>query len=119
MRVLGFGASTGAKIDDLEELTLSLNGSFDLIATLDRAHLIPLGHALAELLNVPLRIITATEAELAQGRCLTQSTASAKASGLGSVAEAVALAAAGPNATLEGPRQTGHLVTVAVAHSEI
>ncbi len=66
----------------------------------------------AELQFLPMAALRAVDS-----LCVTRSQASIAATGLGSMAEAAALAAAGPNATLIVPRLVGDGVTCAVALS--
>jgi len=58
----------------------------------------------AQRLGVPLALVEVEDLEAVQAACLTHSSVAQQAVGLGSVAEAVALAAAGPGARLLGPR---------------
>ena len=64
---------------------------------------------------LPLLAIDAAAMAAAQSRCITNSAAAARNVGLSSVAEAAALAAAGPNATLLLPRRAAGGVTCALA----
>lgn len=117
MRVLGLGAGTRARAPDILAFAerMLAGQPVDLVATLDRSHLTGLGQGLADHLGVCLSIVSAEDAGLMAGRCLTRSEASQKAHGLGSVAEAVALAAAGPSGKLEGPRQVEGFASLALA----
>lgn len=73
----------------------------------------------AEQLGAKLVFLPMAALHEADHRCLTRSDASMAATGLGSMAEAAALAAAGPGARLIVPRLLGDGVTCAIAaHSE-
>jgi cobalt-precorrin 5A hydrolase len=65
--------------------------------------------------SVPLLSISQAALEAASSRTLTQSMHSLKAMNVGSVAEAAALAGAGPESRLLGPRVTAGPVTCALA----
>lgn len=87
-----------------------------LAAPQDKAHrLLPLANAL----GLPLIAVTAAEMEAIP--TLTQSPASLAARRTGSVAEAVALAAAGPDARLLGPRHVSpdRMATCALAQGTL
>jgi cobalamin biosynthesis protein CbiG len=73
--------------------------------------------AAAAALGVPLDVPTDAALHAAAPRCLTRSDASLAATGLPSLAEAAALAAAGPGARLLGPRLTARGVTCALAEA--
>ena len=66
-------------------------------------------------LGLELRFVERAALEEAQARCVTRSEAARRATGLASVAEAAALAAAGPGATLLLPRLAQGGVTCALA----
>jgi len=113
--VAGFGFRTGATIASLEAALQRAKGDRQVtaLATLSRkaAHLAPL----ARKLDLPLIPVEA----LAGISTPTQSAASLAAHGTGSVAEAAALAAAGPNARLIARRivSPDRLATCALAES--
>jgi len=69
----------------------------------------------AERFAVPLVLVEDAALQAVQGACLTRSAAAQRAVGLGSIAEAAALAAAGPGARLLGPRIALDGATCAVA----
>lgn len=104
MIVAGFGFRKGASLSSLREaLALAQHGCppVTLLATLaDKAEGL---EPLAAGLDLPVSGL-APEA-LDAMTTLTRSPASLSARGIGSVAEACALAAAGPGARLLGPRQ--------------
>lgn len=104
MIVAGFGFRTGAALPSLQAaLALAQEGhaSATLLATAQdkAAGLLPL----AEALGVP--VVGVTPEALATMNTHTRSAASLAARGTGSVAEAAALAAAGPGARLLQPRR--------------
>lgn len=110
MIVAGFGFSTRATLESLRGALAATGGRPQALATLaDKA---PALAPLAEALDLPLIAVSgplpATE---------TQSAASLSARGTGSVAEATALAAAGPGAYLLAPRAVSpdRLATCALA----
>lgn len=110
MIVAGFGFSTRATLDSLKGALTAAGGRPEALATLeDKA---PALAPLAEALALPL---IAVAGPLPATR--TQSAASLRARGAGSVAEACALAAAGPGAYLLGPRAVSpdRLATCALA----
>ncbi|GGH32907.1 cobalt-precorrin 5A hydrolase [Cribrihabitans marinus] len=117
MIVAGFGFSTAAT-------AASLRDAFDAAVTDQRVSALATaedktGHpplvALAQELGLPLRGVEAEA--LAAAETLTDSRRSTSERGTGSVAEAAALAAAGPDARLAAPRKisTDRLATCAVA----
>lgn len=116
MIVAGFGFSSGATQASLrsvlDAVTLATRARPEALATLaDKAATL---RPLAEALQLPLIEVTGPLPETA-----TQSETSLRARGTGSVAEASALAAAGPGAYLLAPRQisTDRLATCAFAAS--
>ncbi|KEQ51906.1 cobalamin biosynthesis protein [Sphingobium chlorophenolicum] len=118
MIVAGFGFRQSASLASLEgALEGASGGTFviDALATLDRkaAQLAPLARKLA----LPLIAIPADR--LADQPTLTHSPASLAAHGAGSVAEAAALAALGPEARLLAPRflSPDRLASCALAES--
>lgn len=100
--VAGFGFRGAATSQSLQSALFAAKGSHtpDCIATLsDKAHALkPLSAAL----GIPIIVLTAADIETAEPK--TQSGASLRARNTGSVAEATALAAAGPGAQLLAPR---------------
>jgi len=118
--VVGVGASTGAPTDEVSVLVAAALAEAGLapasvaaVATLDRKGTEPAVVALATALAVPL--VTAPAARLAEVDVPTPSTVVAAAVGTPSVAEAAALTAAGPHATLVVAKQRSAHATVAVA----
>ena len=100
MIVAGFGCRSGADEGALAEALAATGGAVSALATL--THKEPLLAPLATALGLPLVLIE--PAAIAGLETLTRSPASLSAYRTGSVAEAVALAAAGPGARLITPR---------------
>lgn len=102
MIVAGFGFRRSAGLGSLRAALAATGhaGDVDLLATAEgkEAGLLPFGRAL----GVPVRAIA--HDALAAQKTTSSSKASRAAYGAGSVAEAAALAAAGPGATLLGAR---------------
>lgn len=71
----------------------------------------------AQRLGIPLRLVEDTALQSTSDRCLTRSEKSVVYSGLPSLSEAAALAAAGDGARLIAPRTVHGSVTVALAQS--
>lgn len=72
-------------------------------------------HEAALLLDLPLLLLDSAALAAAQPRCVTYSPVAAQKLGLGSVAEACALAAAGPESHLLVARLTDQKTTCALA----
>ncbi|BCB07552.1 precorrin methylase [Vreelandella venusta] len=109
LRIAGFGFRSEATLESLIQALDQLidqYGSvykYGLINRLAAARsMLPLVEELGRLRNI--EVIAVVDAELSTVATLTHSTHSLQARGTGSVAEAVALLAAGPNARLVGPR---------------
>lgn len=96
IRIAGFGYNNRANLIALQGALAASGVIPDALAALKGKH--DLVSELARCLDLPLRIIPLSEARLQI--CLTQSPRSLAAYGLGSVAEACALAAAGQGARL-------------------
>lgn len=117
MIVAGFGFSNGATVDSLKtayELASS-NHSIDALATVaDKKEHAALT-TFVEYTGLPLNFVS--PGDLAGQRTLTCSPRSRASYGTGSVAEASALAAAGPGARLLSPRHISddRLATCAIA----
>lgn len=121
MSVAGFGCRAGARPESLRDAFEAAQAAalragaspVSLLATLaDKA---PILGPLADTLGLPVAALPA--AELACVDTPTRSAASLAARGTGSVAEASALAAAGPGARLAGPRAVSadRMATCAIA----
>lgn len=111
MIVAGFGMRTGATTDSLRDALAQAAGGrvVDAVATLDSKI------AALSALNVP--VIAVPPDAVPTVPTITHSPAALAAHGTGSVAEAAALVAAGPGATLLGPRHisTDRMATCAIA----
>lgn len=119
MLVAGIGCRRGVTAEAvLAAIALALQeagrAAVHLLATIEAKRDEPGIAAAAASLAVPLRIVAAPGAETT----LTESAASRAATGLGSVAEAAALAAAGPGARLLAPRTALHGATCALAETQ-
>ena len=102
MIVAGFGFTTSATIASLRDAYAQTGQQADILATaLAKADADCITHLSAEL-QAPLHAIA--PADLSAQTTLTQSDNSAASHNTGSVAEAAALVAAGPGASLLGPR---------------
>jgi cobalt-precorrin 5A hydrolase len=100
--VAGFGFRAAATSDSLADALARAGGAPTLLATAEDKARTPAFRTFAEALGLPVRGID--PATLAAQTTITQSHASRAARATGSVAEAAALAAAGPGARLLGPR---------------
>lgn len=104
LKVAGFGFRSEAPLASLAQALDQLIEQYGAIDQLAVAHsMLPLVQQLGQLRGI--EVIAVTDAELSSVATLTHSARSMQARGTGSVAEAVALLAAGPGATLLGPRQ--------------
>jgi len=113
MIVAGFGFRAGTRTDSLRDALARAGGTPDALATAaDKA---PALGGLSDALGLP--VIAVRPADLTAQRTTTTSAASTTARGTGSVAEAAALAAAGPGARLLAPRaiSTDRRATCALA----
>lgn len=118
MIVAGFGCRDGAPPRSFEDALALAAGSrvLDALAVpIDRAHLL---EPLARVLGLP--IIALEREHLAGIVTPTRSEASLSRRGTGSVAEATALAAAGPGARIVVPRHiaTDRMTTCAIAQGD-
>lgn len=115
MIVAGFGFRTDAREDSLQDALSRARGCHtpQIFATLE-SKLSGLDD-LAETFGIPA--VGIEEQCARRQKTATQSQASTTAKGIGSVAEATALAAAGPNAKLLGPRciSADRMATCAIA----
>lgn len=118
MIVAGFGFRQGVGLESLRCALSKASGAHtvDRIATLDTKA--PEIERLAQDLKRPIRAVSRDEMQ--QQATITQSAASQAAYGVGSVAEACALAAAGQGAVLLGPRMVAEdgTATCALAQGE-
>ena len=103
LHVAGFGfrreATVGSLGQALDQL-IDQSGAIDKLAA--ARSMLPLVEELGRLRHI--EVIAVSDAELPTVTTLTHSAQSLQTRGTGSVAEAVALLAAGPGATLLGPR---------------
>ncbi|WP_071796620.1 cobalamin biosynthesis protein [Natronohydrobacter thiooxidans] len=119
MIVAGFGFRGSARAESLASALARCRGAVpDMLASADDKAQSPVFRAFAARLGLP--VIAVTEDALVAQSTLTQSAFSLRARGTGSVAEAAALAAAGPNARLIGPREISAdgLATCALAEGD-
>ncbi|MBP5980302.1 MAG: cobalamin biosynthesis protein [Halomonas sp.] len=115
-RVAGFGFRQQATLASLAQALDQLMAEYGPIDRLAAAHsMLPLVQALGSNLNIP--VIGVADEALPSATTLTHSAYSLRAKGTGSVAEAVALLAAGSGARLLGPRTVSNdrQATAAVA----
>ncbi len=116
MIVAGFGFRSGATVAALQDALTRAGGAEGVthLATLagKAEGLRPLGQALG------LPILGLADAALREQATLTQSGRVQALKGVGSVAEAAALAAAGPGARLRGPRAVSADGTATAAIAE-
>ena len=117
MIVAGFGFRQAASVDSLLDALDRARAAQtpDLIATAEDKATAPAFQALSVRLNLPIRAIA--QDVLAQVETPTRSVTLRALRGSGSVAEAAALVAAGPGASLLGPRVTSadRMATCALA----
>tara|TARA_R110002012_G_scaffold63234_4_gene166490 strand:+ start:1377 stop:1850 length:474 start_codon:yes stop_codon:yes gene_type:complete len=118
LRIAGFGFRQQATLESLEQALDQLIVQYGPIDRLAAAHsMLPLVEALGSARNIP--VISVVDADLASATTLTHSAYSLREKGTGSVAEAVALMAAGSGARLLGPRMVSNdrKATAAVAQT--
>lgn len=120
MRVAGFGFNDQASEASLYAALVLAGGSTGLgaLATLTQKAASPAFLALAQTLGLPVIVID--PALLAGQATITRSVRIIERFKTGSVSEALALIAAGPNARLIGPRaiSADHRATAAIAEGE-
>lgn len=103
LRVAGFGFRQQATLGSLEQALDQLITQYGPVDRLAAAHsMLPLVQTLGKARNIP--VIGVADTALASVTTLTHSAYSLREKGTGSVAEAVALLAAGSEARLLGPR---------------
>ena len=115
MKVAGFGFRAGATPDSLRAAYAQTSGGATALAAPADKCDTPAFRAFAETLNLP--VIPVEPDALTAPETLTQSLRVQSKRGTGSVAEAAALAAAGPGARLLGPRTVSpdRMATCAIA----
>lgn len=113
--VAGFGYRSGAGEESLRAALAAAGGRPDALAAPEDK--VPPLSGLAEALGVPLRGVAPDDMHAQE--TATRSPVSQAARGTGSVAEACALAAAGPGARLVGPRAVSpdRMATCALAEA--
>ena len=120
MIVAGFGFRSSATVESFTDALVRAEGPApDLLATLDSKSETTAFAAFCLSQNLPLRTVSMGDAE--RQKTQTSSESSQAAYGVGSVAEACALAAAGPGARLLGPRAVSgdRLATCALAETAL
>ncbi|PXY00511.1 cobalamin biosynthesis protein [Halomonas sp. LBP4] len=120
MIVAGFGFRRGALLASLIDALDRLHEHYGAVDRLAATQTMwPLVEALGQARG--LAVIAVADAALPTATTLTRSRYSWRARGTGSVAEAVALLAAGPGAALLGPRliSNDRLATAAVARAPL
>lgn len=117
MIVAGFGFRAGASEDSLRDALVRTGGKPAGLATVRDKATTEVFEGFARALELP--VLCVPDHQLAAQLTLTQSDASHAARETGSVAEAAALAAAGPNARLLAPRviSSDRMATCALAES--
>lgn len=115
MRVAGLGFRGAATFESLNDALERAGGQVDALATAEVKAMMPAVRVLAKALGLPLHSVSRTA--LGAQTTLTQSAKVREKFGTGSVAEAAALAAAGPGARLLGARVVSGdgLATAAIA----
>jgi cobalt-precorrin 5A hydrolase len=124
MIAAGIGCKRGAAASDIEAAIRAALASarikadaLDVIATIEAKSAEAGIRAAAEKFGVTLIVVPELELAAASGRVETHSERVAALAGVGSVAEAAALAAAGPASTLIVPRRIVGAATCALAVS--
>lgn len=118
MTVAGFGFRRGARLASLIDALERFEAQYGDVNRLAAAQsMLPLVQALGRARG--MAVVAVDDASLSTAATLTHSKQSLQARGTGSVAEAVALLAAGPGAVLLGPRliSADRMATVAVART--
>jgi cobalt-precorrin 5A hydrolase len=118
MRVAGLGFRGAATFESLSDALERAGGNVEALATAEVKAGQPAVRSLAAALGLPLLAIS--RARMAAEETLTRSPRVEERFGTGSVAEAAALAAAGPGARLTGPRVVSGdgLATAAIAERD-
>ena len=116
MIIAGIGCRKNAPSQDI--LALLTDTRITALATPVAKHTEPGLIAAAQHLNLPLLAITPEALAAAQPRCVTHSARAHAATGFSSIAEACALAAAGPTSRLIQPRTANATATCALAEGD-
>jgi len=124
MIAAGIGCKRGAPARDIEAAIRGAlaraqidAGALDVIATMETKSAEPGIRAVAKTFGVSLIVVPAPELAAAGDRVETRSERVSALAGVGSVAEAAALAAAGPASKLIAPRLIVRAATCALAAS--
>ncbi|AGK59091.1 precorrin methylase [Hyphomicrobium denitrificans 1NES1] len=119
MIAIGVGANSKAQADDFAAALASVCAETggDVIATLENAPFANLLKAAASGQSIAYRELSLAELRERNGDCLTRSERTLDLFGVRSLAEASALAAAGPRSLLLVPRRIIGNITVAAAKS--
>ena len=119
MIAIGIGANSKAKTEDFVAALASFSSEAggDVVATLEDAPFVGLLKAAASIGSMTYRELPVAELRKRNDDCLTRSERSLDLFGVMSIAEASALAAAGPRSRLVAPRRIIGNITVAAATS--
>ncbi len=120
MNAIGIGANSRAHKDDFFVAIADMRREAeagDLVATFDAAIFAPFVKAAAARQSLTYRALTLDALRARSDDCLTRSARTLDLFGIASVAEAAALAAAGPGSRIVVPRRIIGNITVAVARS--
>ncbi len=121
MMVIGLGAKSTATASDMQaaltEMMSLFGGPADAVATRKAPMFAAALTEAAATQRLPIRLVTEDELKARGPDCATHSERSLRLFGVGSVAEAAALAAAGEGSALIAPRRIIGGVTVAIAIS--
>lgn len=120
MIAIGIGANSRAEQRDF---VAALNdarqdaGGGDVVATFEAAVFAPHVREAARQVSLAYRAVTLDSMRARNGECLTRSEKTLSLFGVASIAEAAALAGAGPGSRLIAPRRTIGNITIAAAQS--
>jgi cobalt-precorrin 5A hydrolase len=119
MIAIGIGANSKAREEDFASALASIRAETggDVVATLEDAPFVGLLKAAAAIGSIPYRELPVAELRKRNDDCPTRSKRSLDLFGVMSIAEASALAAAGPHSQLVAPRRIIGNITVAAATS--
>ena len=122
MIAIGIGARSGVTADEICEAILKTEMAAGerahVIATFAEAAFHDSACEAAARAATPFQSLTLAELRQRSGDCTTRSERSLAVHGVGSISEAAALAAAGPNSRLIVPRVVSGAVTAAAAMSK-
>jgi cobalt-precorrin 5A hydrolase len=121
MMVIGIGANSGVTTDDISDAIAQAEQAAGQrahsIATLGEAKFFDSIEQAAERSAIPLKLLTLADLQLRSAECQTTSERALSLFDVTSIAEAAALAAAGPGSKLVVPRLICGHVTAAAAIS--